>query len=134
MYRSLAVAATLICWNSAAEAQTRQPVIPEAIFEHQGPFVVTDISWIDHPNPEFPSVASAQCLTDGIVDLVCIVTVEGRATDCEVMEDRPGFGFGPAALASLATARLSPRTVNGLPVEGAFRFQVRFLLCEETSE
>lgn len=86
---------------------------------------VTNPAWEVVPHPDYPRTEGD--MVPGTVVLTCTVTVEGRLSGCEIVEETPpGRGFGQAALRSADRARLTPRTVQGRPVEGTVRFSIRF--------
>lgn len=112
-------------------AQTREPVYPDDLLSTlTPPFVVTDASWIEAPKAEYPLAATASGVSAGAVQLSCIVTIEGRAADCQTVETPPGLGFAGQALSALIPARLVPRTVNGVAVESRISFRMNFRLEE----
>ena len=62
--------------------------------------------------------AARQAHADGFASMSCRVTVEGRLTGCVLLEEHPlKQGFGATALALAAHFTLSPRTLDGEPVE-----------------
>ena len=63
------------------------------------------------------------CAVDGRrggATLLCGVAANGSMVGCTVIDESPkGWRFGQAALASARYFKMSPRTVDGLVVEGA---------------
>ena len=91
--------------------------------------VVRPPTWTRLPRPEFPAAGARANTEEAAVVLECQALTSGRARYCRVLsEDPPGQGFGKAALAAMEDARLSPREVDGRPVDASFRFTVRFRL------
>ena len=56
---------------------------------------------------------------EGTATITCAVTATGSLTGCRVIRESPGeFGFGAATLKLAQYFKMSPRTVDGRPVEG----------------
>jgi periplasmic protein TonB len=56
---------------------------------------------------------------EGTATITCAVTAAGSLTGCRVVRETPGeFGFGAATLKLAQYFKMSPRTVDGRPVEG----------------
>lgn len=105
-----------------------EPVVTAA----QEPSIITNPSWSRHPMPSYPAAALEQGLTRGTVSLSCTVAAGGKVSDCSILHEDPvGAGYGAAALAAAAEARLSPRTVEGAAIGGTVRFRVRFQTSAE---
>jgi protein TonB len=57
------------------------------------------------------------------------VNPNGSLSNCTIVSETPaGAGFGRAAQAACRSARLSPRSVDGVAVGGQVRFNVTFNL------
>jgi len=98
------------------------PPPPQVVDGH----VITNPTWITVPSPVYPDSA-LRGMRSGRVALACDAAPDGRIAACTIVEeDPPGAGFGAAALEAARTARLSPRTVDGVPVASEIRFTMRF--------
>lgn len=84
-----------------------------------------DPAWITPPRPDSPPLTPDY--RGGLVDLSCISQPEGEVTDCTVTYETPNpAGLGALALAAMAPARMSPRTVDGVAEASPVRFAVQF--------
>nr|WP_255500863.1 energy transducer TonB [Caulobacter sp. 17J80-11] len=73
----------------------------------------------------FPQTA-LRAGVSGTVLLSCRITVEGAATNCEVLEESPA-GFGKAAVQASGRYRFKPATYEGRPIEAAqVKIPIRF--------
>lgn len=83
-------------------------------------------TWAATPRLAMPA-AARNLLGVGSATIECIVTVEGRARACRVLQESvEGMGFGEAALKAEDTYRFHPRTIDGRPVEARAGFTIRF--------
>ncbi|MNS37572.1 Gram-negative bacterial tonB protein [compost metagenome] len=85
--------------------------------------------WRSRPFPEFP----AKALVDGVeaadVRLDCLLTTEGRFSDCRVEADsRPDYEFAKEALKATTGVRAVPLQEDGVAVPGRVSFEIRFRL------
>jgi protein TonB len=99
--------------------------------------VITNPDWVRRPTGEalmraYPPNAARDGVT-GYAQLSCSVRVDGTLTGCAVVEESPGgAGFGRAAMRLSRDFRMSPRTVDGRPVEGArVNATLRFTLPQD---
>ena len=67
---------------------------------------------------------------EGSATITCAVTAAGSLTGCRLVRETPdGFGFGAATLKLAQYFKMSPRTVDGQPVEGGqVTIPIRFSL------
>lgn len=132
--QSLVLAVALAFTPGAVWAQsqdTRPPVIVATPSPHPAPprpSMITNPQWSQPPQLVYPE-AALNANAEGAVTMSCTVTRARRLSDCQVREDTtPGFGFAEAALDGAATARVSPRTVDGLAVNAKATWTARFRL------
>lgn len=98
--------------------------------------VVTEPDWLEQPTGEdigrhYPKLASRLNI-DGRAIVSCRVDSYGALEACAEESAEPsGLGFGEAAMALTKQFRMTPRTVDGRPVEGAsVRIPIRFTMPE----
>ncbi len=73
----------------------------------------------------FPAKAAKAGVGHGRVGLERLIGQGGQLSDCKMVADPAGMGFGSAAWAIAATMAVDPWTDDGHPVEGA---QLQFAL------
>ena len=102
----------------------------------KGPPVIGDPHWLSVPSAAdlsryYPQRAVDRDLS-GQVTLQCLVSATGQVRDCQVAEETPkDVGFGQAAKKLSPYFRMSPRTEDGTPVDGAsVRIPLRFNLAK----
>lgn len=78
-----------------------------------------------HPERRYPREAFAADV-EGVVELDCLVELDGRLT-CAVASESPlGWGFGEAALALSRGHVMAPLSHQGAPARGRYRMRVPF--------
>jgi len=88
-------------------------------------------TWLTAPTlAQFYPQRALDADREGVAQLSCTVGAQGNLANCSVVSETPdGFGFGQAALKAAQDARLSPTTINGVPVDGRpIQFRSRFAL------
>lgn len=115
-WRNLALAG-LLMWSAPALAQ-----VPAGEANSQ-PHVITNPDWRTRPTGEalarfYPDRAQRANI-DGYATISCTVTAAGRLSPCRVVSEGPeGYGFGQAALKLAPMFQMTPKTVDGLGVDG----------------
>lgn len=83
----------------------------------------------------YPPAAADKGVTAGSGTADCLVTPDGKLTDCRVARETPeGLGFGAAAVMVAGVLQMNPWTDEGRPVDGArIRLPIRFNLAAEAA-
>lgn len=85
--------------------------------------VIQHPDWVQKPTGDdverfYPSKARAESVS-GRATIICDVTNEGSLVHCKVIEESPkGYGFGEAAVSVGQIFQMSPKRVDGQPVDG----------------
>ena len=80
-------------------------------------------TWVKRPGPtefaRFYPDRAQRMEQEGTATITCAVTAAGSLTGCRVVRETPdAYGFGAATLKLAQYFKMSPRTVDGRPVEG----------------
>lgn len=138
--QSLVLTALILLAPGAAWAQSGELAPPVVVREGQPrplaltvaprPSLITNPRWAERPRLVYPEPALAANV-EGAVTMTCTVSRTGHLVDCEVVSDStPGFGFAEAALSAAASARVEPRTVDGLAEDAKATWTARFRMPE----
>ncbi|GAW40476.1 hypothetical protein SH203_00874 [Brevundimonas sp. SH203] len=89
------------------------------------------VRWESVPRPTFPESVNGRSPLEGYVVLSCVVTAEGRMTECQTESEHPaGYNLWRSVERSLPRARLKlsdEAAAAGLPLAGRMvRFSVNF--------
>jgi protein TonB len=114
---------------------TRPPLLGVDITPSRPPArLIVDPKWLSQPSADemsrfYPDHAIDLGLS-GQASLFCSVVASGKLTDCRVVSETPaGAKFSDAALKLAGFFRMSPRTVDGQPVDGGLtRITIAFRL------
>lgn len=117
-------------------SDTRPPLLGVKLTPSRPPArLIVDPKWLSQPSAEemsrfYPDHAIDLDLS-GQASLFCGVVASGKLTDCRVISETPaGAKFGDAALKLANFFRMSPRTVDGQPVDGGLtRITITFKLA-----
>lgn len=92
------------------------------------PGPITNVSWAQHPTPDYPAAAMAQGLKSGSAQLNCGVRAAGGLSDCRIVSETPaGAGFGAAAVSAARKARVSDTvTAEATSEDARIQFTIRF--------
>jgi|CXWL01.1.fsa_nt_gi TonB family protein len=110
-------------------ANPEAPTAPSAPIPETGPPVeITQPVWIAtprHPERWYPSRAFSADVR-GVVEMECLVAIDGRLS-CQVLSEAPGgWEFGAAALEMSREYLMQPPTRNGAPARGRYVMRITF--------
>ena len=82
-------------------------------------------------DPKYPEPAR-RAGREGLVEVQCIIGVNGRATDIEILKEDPkGFGFGDKAIEAVRKTPFAPAKKDGQNVPMRVKIPIRFTLDED---
>jgi TonB family protein len=98
----------------------------------------TSPDWLKKPSTDqmmavYPGEAAKRGVA-GTATIECVVQTNGLTRDCQILnEDRPGLGFGPAAVVLSRTFLFRPALKNGQPVETSVTVPINFAMGNDGS-
>lgn len=136
---ALAVSASIYPAPLAPTPPPRAPRTPRGLVASAAPLAPADPGppqlidvaspeWLSlprHPERSYPREAFAAGI-EGVVDLDCLVEIDGRLTCTIASEMPPGWGFGEAALALSREHVMAPLVHQGAPARGRYRMRIPF--------
>jgi TonB family protein len=117
--RAIPIAVLAFCSVPAAAQDLQSEQAPD-----QRPTVITRPDWERRPTAaDLSSAYPAEAMrvgAGGSARLSCTVETNGFLNNCQVAEEDPqGLGFGAAALSLAPKFKMSPQSVDGVPLGGA---------------
>lgn len=103
------------------------PPSPRPPVRDDRPTVIANPAWQRRPQPRFPGMARLGRVARGSAEVSCRVQANGLLSNCRALSETPsGMGFGDAAVAASAEARVTSQTVDRLASGGSVTFTIRF--------
>lgn len=98
---------------------------------------VTDPAWIRRPSgedlAEFFPLKAWDSGVGGRAVIQCVVETDGNLSDCIVLEETPGLGYGAAAVQLATKFQMTPLTEGGVPRRALVNIPINWSLSEARS-